>query len=100
LQQIFNCQWLGGAVVLCHVVQHIDGFLVPSLTDQVTGAFAKAEDEEAQKEGEQRDGAHRVHQISPSHVVLLLALSRRRVLAAGEMAEKSPSRSRRDKLAE
>src|ERR1700744_752609 len=75
LQQILDGQRLGRAVVLGDIVQHINGFLVPSLTDQVSGTLTKSEKDEACEESSQGEGSHGVHEIPPPHVVLFVALS-------------------------
>lgn len=100
LDQVLDGQGLGGAVELGHVVENVDRFLIPALTNQVPRALAELEQQEPREEGRQRDRPHRVHEISPSHVVFLPALAGRGVGGARKVGQKSPGRAGRDELAD
>lgn len=91
LHQVFHGQGLRRAVVLGHIVQDFDRFLVSSLAYQVPWAFPQLEQEKAGEECGERDRAHRVHEIPPAHVVSLLALSSGSISTARIARQESPS---------
>ena len=99
LLELMNSKRLCAAVVFCDSVEDLDGLGVSTLTNQILRGFVQVEEKESPGPENKSEGAHGVHEISPSHVVFFSALSRRGCCWTGEIWEEAPGCCCRDDLA-